>query len=347
VIRFSAFLVTVAVGLLVAGVVTSRLLLVYTAIGVSAAALLALGAGAVMRRGELFGEPATAAPAGAAGAAAQPAGLTAAQPSPASPPGQDARRLPEPAVSALGWQGPLSWPPRAAPAPQAGAPGVRPTPEAPGPAAAPEPPWPPAAAAAVPAADQTSVDLPPVPAADQTSVDLPPVPAADQTSVDLPPVPAADQTSVDLPPVPAAGQASADPTPESGGQGADSPAARQAATTEAAAAPGAPGRAAADEQREVTVVPGVPRYHDAHCILIRFMAEDALEKTTLAAAREAGCTPCRACQPGQPEAPGQAEAPGQPEAPGQAEVPGQAAAAGPDTTAGTAGTTGTRQAPPG
>ena len=46
-IRFSAFLVAVAVGLLVAGVVTSKLLLVYIAIGVSGVALLALGVGAV------------------------------------------------------------------------------------------------------------------------------------------------------------------------------------------------------------------------------------------------------------------------------------------------------------
>jgi len=45
VIRFSAFLVVVAVGLLVAGVVTSKLALVYIAIGVSGVALLALGIG--------------------------------------------------------------------------------------------------------------------------------------------------------------------------------------------------------------------------------------------------------------------------------------------------------------
>ena len=47
-IRFSAFLVVVAVGLLIAGVVTSKLLLVYIAIGVSGAALLALGIGAAV-----------------------------------------------------------------------------------------------------------------------------------------------------------------------------------------------------------------------------------------------------------------------------------------------------------
>jgi hypothetical protein len=56
-----------------------------------------------------------------------------------------------------------------------------------------------------------------------------------------------------------------------------------------------------DPSTEVTVVPGVPRYHNASCILIRFMGDSDLDKMTLAAAREAGCTPCRACLPDQPE----------------------------------------------
>jgi len=62
VIRFSAFLVVVAVGLLVAGVVTSKLLLVYIAIGVSGVALLALGVGAALNWRELTGKPGTAHP---------------------------------------------------------------------------------------------------------------------------------------------------------------------------------------------------------------------------------------------------------------------------------------------
>ena len=61
-IRFSAFLVAVAVGLLVAGVVTSKLLLVYIAIGVSGVALLALGIGAAVNWRELTGKPTTARP---------------------------------------------------------------------------------------------------------------------------------------------------------------------------------------------------------------------------------------------------------------------------------------------
>jgi len=49
--------------------------------------------------------------------------------------------------------------------------------------------------------------------------------------------------------------------------------------------------------KQVTVVPGVPRYHLEDCILIRFMADGDLQKMTVQQATEAGCTPCRACQP--------------------------------------------------
>ena len=40
-----------------------------------------------------------------------------------------------------------------------------------------------------------------------------------------------------------------------------------------------------DPSLEVTVVPGVPRYHSSQCILIRFMGEDDLDTMTVAAAR--------------------------------------------------------------
>jgi hypothetical protein len=49
--------------------------------------------------------------------------------------------------------------------------------------------------------------------------------------------------------------------------------------------------------KQVTVVPGVPRYHEQNCILIRFMADDDMQKMTVSEAAEAGCTPCRACHP--------------------------------------------------
>jgi hypothetical protein len=48
---------------------------------------------------------------------------------------------------------------------------------------------------------------------------------------------------------------------------------------------------------QVTVVPGVPRYHKQNCILIRFMADEDMQKMTAREAAETGCTPCRACQP--------------------------------------------------
>ena len=49
------------------------------------------------------------------------------------------------------------------------------------------------------------------------------------------------------------------------------------------------------------MVPGVPRYHTPQCLLIRYMGDGDLEKMTLGAAREAGCSPCRACLPDQPD----------------------------------------------
>ena len=47
----------------------------------------------------------------------------------------------------------------------------------------------------------------------------------------------------------------------------------------------------------VAVVRGVPRYHEADCVLIRFMPEGDVQKLTIPQAREEGCTPCAACQP--------------------------------------------------
>jgi nicotinate-nucleotide--dimethylbenzimidazole phosphoribosyltransferase len=62
----------------------------------------------------------------------------------------------------------------------------------------------------------------------------------------------------------------------------------------AAAEPAAgPGRV------EVTVVPGVARYHRSGCILIRFLGADDLEIMTRQEAEEASFVPCRACQPDQ------------------------------------------------
>jgi hypothetical protein len=54
---------------------------------------------------------------------------------------------------------------------------------------------------------------------------------------------------------------------------------------------------AVPSDQDVTVVPGVPRYHRGECILIRFMGENDLQRMPAEQARKAGCTPCRACQP--------------------------------------------------
>jgi hypothetical protein len=88
------------------------------------------------------------------------------------------------------------------------------------------------------------------------------------------------------------------------------PAPEAEAEAEAASEPGAgiepgagsepPAEASADDAPGtslVTVVPGVPRYHDPDCVLIRFMSEDDIKKLSIPQAREAGCTPCGACQP--------------------------------------------------
>jgi hypothetical protein len=63
------------------------------------------------------------------------------------------------------------------------------------------------------------------------------------------------------------------------------------------------GPAALDD--EVTVVPGIPRYHRRGCILIRFLSDDDLETTTRREAEAAGSVPCKACQPDKPPPAGQ------------------------------------------
>lgn len=89
-----------------------------------------------------------------------------------------------------------------------------------------------------------------------------------------------------------------------------SPASDPAAETEVSGEPGdgiepaagsePPAEASAADVPEislVTVVPGVPRYHDPDCVLVRFMTDDGIKKMPIAQAKEAGCTPCGACQP--------------------------------------------------
>jgi hypothetical protein len=57
-----------------------------------------------------------------------------------------------------------------------------------------------------------------------------------------------------------------------------------------------PAAETADGAGLVTILPGVPRYHEANCILIRFMPQTDVQHLTIAAAEDLGCTPCTACQ---------------------------------------------------
>ena len=49
----------------------------------------------------------------------------------------------------------------------------------------------------------------------------------------------------------------------------------------------------------VRVVPGIARYHNADCILIRFLADEDLEIISRSAAAAEGYVACKACKPDQ------------------------------------------------
>jgi hypothetical protein len=328
VIRFSAFLVVVAVGLLVAGVVTSKLWLVYIAIGVSGVALLALGIGAAVNWRELTGKTAeTSAQGPAAQAAAPEAQPSEAQPSQAQPsqvpvpagsaPAAQAqsgvqgypRSASSPAPAGSGWPAPSPRPDDVPRAPAAFTPRREPpaasvwefrdnTIQVPPAAEAPAPPAPPTSPQPVvkpvpPPRDEDIAEPSPTAERDQPSAKEQP-PAREQSPADArdEPEPASEPELTLVPgaTVAASAAASAPATSQAERPEQDKQAAR------AEAEPAGP-----DPAMEVTVAPGVPRYHNAHCTLIRFMGDSDLDKMTLAAAREVGCTPCRACLPDQPE----------------------------------------------
>ena len=77
-------------------------------------------------------------------------------------------------------------------------------------------------------------------------------------------------------------------------------AAEQATVVTAATDSGAAAGPAIGLDDQVSVVPGIARYHKADCILIRFLSEDDLEVMSRRDAEAAGCAPCRACRPDQP-----------------------------------------------
>jgi hypothetical protein len=112
-------------------------------------------------------------------------------------------------------------------------------------------------------------------------------PAADGPAVDGP---AVDRSAADEP---------ADREAVAQKSAAGSPAEPETAAAEPAAGrpdgPPGPGRV------DVTVVPGVARYHRSGCILIRFLGAGDLEIMSRQEAEEATFVPCRACQPDQLE----------------------------------------------
>jgi hypothetical protein len=70
-----------------------------------------------------------------------------------------------------------------------------------------------------------------------------------------------------------------------------------AAHEDEAAGPEEPPAPQNADAKLVTVIPGVPRYHDPDCILIRFMDEGDIARKSIPEAQAANCTPCAACQP--------------------------------------------------
>jgi len=63
---------------------------------------------------------------------------------------------------------------------------------------------------------------------------------------------------------------------------------------------GGDGSGATPLDGEVTIVPGVSRYHRRGCILIRFLSDGDLETMARGEAEAAGSIACKACQPDKP-----------------------------------------------
>src|SRR6202043_2149800 len=90
----------------------------------------------------------------------------------------------------------------------------------------------------------------------------------------------------------AAGQDSAPDAASAGLETTDEPADGSAQGEPTGSAAGH-GHAARDQGTEVTVVPGITRYHRGECILIRFLGPEDLETMPLRAAEAASYVACR------------------------------------------------------
>jgi hypothetical protein len=359
VIRFGTILtvVVVAMGLLVAGVLTGSLLLVYVAISVAVLAALLLTIGVVIWRGDVFGEHPAAERISEMPAAPRQVPVQAAAASNRTggpPPGRAAG---PPDAARRG--GPPEWTVRPGaraeqdtstmhlgpvePAARPGRPGpgdqdtrtLRPSPAAPDTRTLrPSP----AEAAARPGrpgpGDQDTRTLRPSPAAPDTRTLRPPSPGlaatglvAGRVAAPAGTTPAGDQRDRPQPqdasrgtagtagPGQKTGPAAAAPGREPAASAGAAPSAtatagpatatagpagRASNATPAAAPAAATGDGARrDRGADVTVVPGIARYHRSDCILIRFLSSGDLETMALRDAEEAGCIPCKACRPEQ------------------------------------------------
>ncbi|MGH3272942.1 MAG: hypothetical protein ACRDNZ_01270 [Streptosporangiaceae bacterium] len=333
VIRFSVVLsvVVVAVGLLIAGALSGDLLLVYLAIALAGLALLMLIVGVVAWRGEIFewaatgdAEPATAAPAPASGstAALTAAGVEQVRPADrvagqslvpavsggvartsASPSVDDllrrARQQPATATSAAST---AAVTPRTAAAIPRPAATPRPAAAIPPPAVTPRPaavslepprqaPLPVMSARREPVGPAVATPVKTTPAAAEAA------PAGAARPSPASPVSAASPGSPIIPPASSASSPAGTPETTSVPGGAEAP-----GNPDAPGTPGTPDPPDRPDVRDpaaaqVTVVPGIGRYHQADCILIRFLDVADLDVMTRQAAQAAGCVPCKACRP--------------------------------------------------
>jgi len=238
VIRFSAALVVVAIGVLIGGVATSSLELVYVAIAISVAALIALGVGVALKWGELFGEEANS---------SQTTGSEASQAALSGDP--SGARVPAAAGAAA-----FRADPKAEPTsdPKAGAPLPPGAPSLGTPAAFRRPSPPPTRADPVLPSTDATTSRATAPKVDHARAD-------EGKAKPAGPRPGSE-----------GGWTYVDDEPDKGNE-------RPAS-------------------RSVRVVPGVARYHDPECILVRFLPDEDLQQMTAAEAEKAGCTPCSACQ---------------------------------------------------
>jgi hypothetical protein len=280
-IRFSASLVVVGLGLLVAGGISSKLLLVYVAIAVSAIALVFLIIGAILDREELRTSSTAEAPGDrldevAAGrldrspaddrreaAAGRPDSVAS------GVPGDDLARRPDRLVA--GARG--DDPPMHGEAPIA-RPGAGSTADTVTAETAPDTRDPVTPATAADTRDTVIAETAP-----DTRDPVTPATAADTRD----PVSTNDTANIADHTGPTDNSSSGDTenVKDTGGTGG----VEDLADTQSA-------------DQLVTVVPGVPRYHRSDCILIRFMGGSDLQEMPVEAARKNGCTPCRACHTG-------------------------------------------------